>query len=290
MSIPVIVVCAHKGGVGKTKHAIITAENFSYVRNKKGLGIDLDSQGNFAMRFLKMDLEAGLKDGKRPPPHPAYKETDPEHQQRNSIANIYMGLGVDPYPTAIENFEVLPGYASKFLKIKAVSMQEQINKVQERLKIFINLPQIQNAYDYIVIDTPPSTEALTISAFRAATHLLIPSEMEPYSISGIYGMLQLWKQENEIRANNDKLEIIGIFPNKVNRTKLHKDILASLEENKGVGKYIAPCYLGDRIIFAETDADTANPRTIFDLPDNNKAKIDATRVANFIFKKVFGND
>ena len=64
MSIPVIVVASHKGGVGKTKHCIIIAEGFTKLKNKKGLGIELDGQGNFSSRFLKMERDPALPEGR----------------------------------------------------------------------------------------------------------------------------------------------------------------------------------------------------------------------------------
>ena len=55
MTTKVIVATTNKGGDGKTKTSILTAEYFSYVKGKKGLAIDLDPQCNFSSRFLEME-------------------------------------------------------------------------------------------------------------------------------------------------------------------------------------------------------------------------------------------
>ena len=47
------------------------------------------------------------------------------------------------------------------------------------------------------------------------------------------------------------------------QTRLHKDILKSLQDNAAIGKYVLPVKFSQRIVFAEVDAADSNPRSIF---------------------------
>ncbi len=58
---------------------------------------------------------------------------------------------------------------------------------------------------------------LTIAAIKAASHVVIPAQMEQFSIEGIYGMLQLWKQESYSRPTERPINLIGILPNQCER-------------------------------------------------------------------------
>ncbi len=88
----------------------------------------------------------------------------------------------------------------------------------------------------------------------------------------------------------NQLKLLGIFPNKVENTILHNSLLKSLKDNKGLASYVAPNFLKKRIIYAEKDADTANPRTIFELPNEHVARQEAIAVTEYIYSKVFEND
>ena len=82
-----------------------------------------------------------------------------------------------------------------------------------------------------------------VAAFKAATHILIPAQMEEYSIQGIYGMLQLWKQETYSRDQDNPIELIGILPNKFRGVNLHRDFLEGLKNAPGIAEFVMPCFL-----------------------------------------------
>lgn len=292
MTTKVIVATTNKGGDGKTKSSILTAEYLSAVKHKKGLAIDLDPQCNFSSRFLQMEIDPVSKDGKVPPLHSDY---DPKNQEdahwsgRSSIADIFYGDPIIPYDTHVDNLEIAPGHGSKLLEAEAVTRHEVMEKVHLQIKNFIQLPEVQGLYDYIIIDTPPSKGPLTIAAFKAATHILIPAQMEEYSIQGIYGMLQLWKQETYCRTQSEPIDLIGILPNKVRGVNLHRDFLDGLKSSPGISDYVMPCYLKERTIYAEVDVESASPRTIFDLHEAHVAKQEATKVCEYIYDRVFNH-
>lgn len=286
----IIAAVNNKGGVGKTTVSKLLVEYFAKTCKKRILAIDMDHQCNFSNRFLKMEIDATEVEGKLPPLHPDFELSDKETinwEGRSSIADIFFGLPVFPYPTNLENVEMLPANSSKLLLAEAVRRSEVVEKVHNRLYEFLNLKEIKNTYDMIIIDTPPSKGPLTISVVRAATDILIPSIMEPQPIEGIFGMLQLWRQEQMRRSQNNPLNLIGILPNMFKKnSNLHEGYLANLKENPNISEYIIPAVIGRRMIFAEVDADGARPPSIFDLPDSNQAKQEALNACNIINERI----
>jgi chromosome partitioning protein len=291
----VIVPTNNKGGVGKTKVSILLAEYFSLYLKKKVLAIDFDPQCNFSRRFLRMENDPSAPEGVIPPIHHDYDENDPDYDGwdgRSSIADIFYGTphGVIPYQTHIENLDIMPGYAYKLLEAEAVRRSEVVEKVHNQLALFLTCPEVQEAYDMVVIDTAPSKGPLTIAAVKAATDILIPSLMEEQPIQGVYGMLQLWMQESLRRNPSNPIKLIGVLPNLFRPINLHRDMLESLKENPSLSRYVMPIKLSQRAVFAEVDAEGASLKTVFDLPDSNPAKQEAVEVCDYIAREVFKNE
>ncbi len=289
----IIVAATNKGGDGKTKTSILLAEYLTIIKKKRVLAIDLDPQCNFSHKFLDMEIDPVESQGKMPPIHPSYteeKKINPEWNGRSSIADIFYGESVLPYSTHLNLLDIAPGYAMKLLEAEAVRKSEVRNKVHHQLHLFISDPTLQEAYDIVLIDTAPSKGPLTVSAVKAASHIVIPSQMEQNSIHGIYGMLQLWKQEALQRDKSYPLELIGILPNKIRDVNLHKDLLNELRQAEFIGDYVMEDKLKLRSIYAEFDAEESNSDSIFNLSDKNVAREEAMKVCDFIYKKVFPND
>jgi chromosome partitioning protein len=291
----IVVPTNNKGGVGKTKISILLAEYFSLYLNKRVLAIDFDPQCNFSRRFLKMENDPSAPEGVIPPIHHDFDENDPDYEGwdgRSSIADIFYGApyGVIPYQTPIKNLDIMPGYAYKLLEAEAVKRSEVVEKVHDQLSIFLSSEDVLSSYDITVIDTAPSKGPLTIAAIKAATHILIPSLMEEQPIQGVYGMLQLWMQESLRRSTTKPIDLIGILPNMFRPINLHRDILQSLKENNSLSKFVLPLKLSQRAVFAETDAEGALPKTVFDLPESNPAKQEAIAFCELVAKRVFNHE
>ncbi|ARM35532.1 ParA family protein (plasmid) [Legionella longbeachae] len=286
----VIVNATHKGGEGKTTNSIVLAEYLALIQNKKVLSMDLDPQANFSGRYLQMTYDPAYQGGKIPPLHPDYEpDIDTDWDGRSGIANIFYGEGVIPYPTQINNLEIAPAHSIKLQEAEAVTKNEVKEKVHLQIKKFVEDPEVQKAYDVIIIDTPPSKGPLTISAIKAATHLVIPAQMEQFSIEGIYGMLQLWKQETYARSKDNPIELIGILPNQVRNINIHKHFLNDLRNKEFTSKYVIPHEIKKRSVYTEILAENANPKSIFELSENSIERIEYENVCQYITNKVFNN-
>jgi len=280
----------NKGGVGKTTCSKLMAEYLSKEKGLKTLCIDFDPQCNFSHQYLHMEIDPAAPEGLIPPIHPDFDPTDPDDMEwdgRSSIAEIFYGDGVIPYPTYVQNLDIAPGHAEKLLTAESVRRSEVVEKVHKQLAQFLNSEDVRAEYDAVVIDTAPSKGPLTISVIKAATHIVIPSVMEEQPVQGIYGMLQLWMQESLVRERDRPLTLVGILPNMFKQTRLHRDILKSLQDNPSLGKYVLPVKFSQRIVYAEVDAADSSPRSLFDFQNDHIAKNEAREACSLIAERIF---
>lgn len=154
----IIAVVNQKGGVGKTT----TAVNVSAILAKKGkkvLLIDEDPQGNATSGLgIDKNTEKSIYDV-------IINDTDiNEVIVQSSIKNLYV------CPSNID----LAG-----AEVELVSMMSRELKLKEKVE------KIENDYNYIIIDCPPSLGLLTINAFTTANSLLIPIQCEYYALEGV---------------------------------------------------------------------------------------------------------
>ena len=92
------------------------------------------------------------------------------------------------------------------------------------------LSEIEANYDYIIVDCPPSVSWLTINALSAANKVLIPIQLDVFSIQGLR---QITLTVEEIREKyNSSLEIVGALAVMVDKRKnLTQEILMHLKNN-----------------------------------------------------------
>ena len=91
------------------------------------------------------------------------------------------------------------------------------------------LLKIENNFDYIIFDCPPTLGILTINALVAAKEVVIPAELDLYSMQGIGDMLKTVERVKELF--NPYLVITWILPCKVNpRRTLSQKLLEKYEE------------------------------------------------------------
>lgn len=288
--IKVIINATNKGGEGKTTLSILLAEYCALVLNKKVLLIDLDPQANFSKYYLDLEYDPFYKGGKIPPLHPDYDtNTDTAWDGRSSIANIFYGEEVVPYPTYHKNIEILPAHSHKLQEAEAVTRDEVVEKVHMQLRKFIELEEVQAEYDLIIIDTPPSKGPLTIAGIKACSHLVIPAQMEEDSIDGIYSMMQLWKQEAYSRPQNYPIELAGIIANRFRHVALHKDFYNQLKSLDSTKDYLLNNKIQERVIYGELRVKDEQPKSVFELPNNHIARQECEKACYTIMERVLEN-
>ena len=174
-----IVLTNQKGGVGKTTTSAALAAGLA-KKEKRVLAIDLDPQGNLGFSF-GLDIENG-----------------------NTLFEAFKGDV--PIYDAIQRKNGIDFIRSNIL----LSGAGQVMKGDRRELMLKNLiAPVEKFYDYIVIDTPPAFNILTLNGYSAADYLIIPMSAE---ILSLVGLTQLKETYETIRRTvNPNLKVMGIL-------------------------------------------------------------------------------
>ncbi len=200
----IVSICNQKGGVGKTTTAITLAA-FLALNGKKTLLVDLDPQGNTTsgLGIDKSALERSVYDAL----------VDAGQIQSSIISTQVNGLSLLPSNIHLTGAEV-----------------ELVNEIGRESKLKKALHALQNAYDFVIIDCPPSLGLLTLNALTGSNSVLIPIQCEFYAMEGLS---QLVKTIELVRDNlNPKLEIEGILMTMAdNRTNLTDQVVKEIRSH-----------------------------------------------------------
>ena len=189
-----------KGGVGKTTSAINIGAYIALAK-KKVLLVDFDSQGN---------MSSGVGVSKDKPT--IYELLSGECEAKDAVKK-----------TCIPTLDAIS--ASLDLSGAAIELVDQ-----KRREYFLKdaLEPLQDKYDYILIDCPPSLGILTLNGLVAADAVLVPMQCEYFALEGITLLLQTVKKvQNSI---NPSLTIGGIFFTMYDsRTRLAQDVVVQVK-------------------------------------------------------------
>lgn len=147
----------------------------------------------------------------------------------------------------------------------------------------------EDDYDICVIDTGPSKGPNTAAAIHAASHMLIPVEMEQQSIEGLYGMIALRSHENLTRDIDSRLELVGVQPNKFKTQRKKQQVfLDELQRTKNIGEHILPHVMHDWTGYADDSlSDIKGGVSLMTLPPSNRVRREFEEVASVIEARIF---
>lgn len=187
MSCRIFCVANQKGGVGKTTTSINLAAGLALI-GQRVLLIDLDPQGNAT-------TSAGIQ----------------KNLLKKSVYDVLIGAASvqdviqrAPFEEKKAAFDVLG--ANRELagaEVELVELDEREKRLKNALK------PVLHAYDFIIIDCPPSLSLLTLNGLCTADGVVVPMLCEYFALEGLSDLVNTIKQ---VHANlNPSLRIIGLL-------------------------------------------------------------------------------
>ena len=182
----IIAFANQKGGVGKTTSAINIAASLG-VFGKKVLLCDLDPQSNATSGV-------GFKD-KRNIPLSIYDVIISRCSVKEAILK-----------TEFENLWLLPSN----INLAGAEIEFVEDNGAERFFRFKNtVATVEEDFDYIIIDCPPSLGILTVNALCGSDYVVVPMQCEYFAVEGL---AQLANTLRQVKARyNPKIDIVGIL-------------------------------------------------------------------------------
>jgi cellulose biosynthesis protein BcsQ len=204
----VLTVANQKGGVGKTTTTVNVAAAMAQA-GLQVLVIDLDPQGN-ASTALGIDHHADV---------PSIYDVLVDGARLLDVVQVCATVpGLSCAPATID----LAG-----AEIELVSLVARESRLQRAIQA---ASQTGHAYDYILIDCPPSLGLLTVNAMVAASEVFIPIQCEYYALEGLS---QLLKNIELVRAHlNPPLHVSTILLTMYDgRTRLSAQVAEEVREH-----------------------------------------------------------
>ncbi|MCU0448280.1 MAG: ParA family protein [Bernardetiaceae bacterium] len=194
----VISITNHKGGVGKTTTTLNLGKALA-LAGQRVLLIDIDPQSNLSQHVGVEDPEQSVYDTLCDNAPLPVRELEP-------------GLSLVPSDLSLSTAETrLVGAVTGYFRLRNA------------------LKPIEDRYDFVLIDCPPSLGVLTVNAMMAATEVLIVAEAQYFSVKGLNTILTMVGELQNTMHNH--LRILGMVITQTNRTVLSKMMAEAIQQN-----------------------------------------------------------
>jgi chromosome partitioning protein len=202
-SMKTIAIYHNKGGVGKTTVSTNLAAAFSR-KGYKVLLIDLDAQANstFATGLVKFQFEEDDD----------LRDRNVYHLISSDDTNFINEIARESQYFSDPEIDVIPAHINLIDK-----QMDLTTTISSRTRLANKLKRIENNYDLVIIDTPPSRDIYAEAALITADYLIIPSDLKPFANQGLPTVKNFVKSINESRRNFGKqpIEVLGVLASKI---------------------------------------------------------------------------
>lgn len=204
-------VANQKGGVGKTTTTVNLAAGLARI-GQRVLMVDLDPQGNATMGsgVDKRSMDLSVYDVLLENCSIAEVVQTPDTLEKAGAAYAVLGANRD-----LAGAEV-----------------ELVNEQRRERRLKLALQQVENDYDFVLIDCPPSLSMLTLNGLCAAQGVIVPMQCEYFALEGLADLTNTIVQ---VRANlNRDLRLIGLLRVMFDaRITLQQQVSAQLKQHYG---------------------------------------------------------
>ncbi len=203
----VVSIFNQKGGVGKTTTNINLC-SYLAMKGFRILTIDIDPQGN---------TTSGLGFDKKTIHESMYDVITTDEKLQDVILKSQI----------IDNFFIAPS------TLELAGAEVEIINIKNRESILKNkIKEVENEYDYIFIDCPPSLGLLTINALCASHSVLIPIQAEFYALEGVGQLINTIHLVN--KSLNKDIDVEGVVLTMFNnRTNLSNEVYNEVKKYFG---------------------------------------------------------
>lgn len=181
----IIAVMSQKGGIGKTMTAASIAYILGEEKGKKVLAVDADQQGNMSMLYERFEPEgAGLPDLLE------------KHRAVGGTWKTADAIQTTPY----ENIDIIPcnGYLMRTnMNLLLIEKEDQI------LRFSAAMLEVQDAYDYCIVDCGLLMDMAVTNVLVAADMVIIPVKVGGFELDAVENMQE---QVEDLRSLNAGLQ------------------------------------------------------------------------------------
>lgn len=211
----VITTAIEKGGTGKTT-TVVNLAALMAAEGQRVLVVDMDQQANATFMLTQ------------------HKKVENTYRGKG-LVNLFMAYGEELemsrfiHPTVVTGVDIIPSTAQTPRALGQLEILADEYGAKEYSFLLECLALVNDQYDYILIDTPPSRDGLTLSALFAADEVLIPVRCDEFSVDGFETTMHMVR---ELEQQEDiSIHLLGILLTQVERTAVTAHIRNDFEQS-----------------------------------------------------------